>query len=109
MPCHSDNRGVQSPGAMSEEPSTETRLAELTGLPLFGDERQPYRGLPPYQKGSDTSRDAASSVAESAPTKRGPRSMATSWHGARPEPPTRRSKAACRCCARAYALAVTSS
>ena len=55
---------------MSEEPSTETRLAELTGLPLFGDERQPYRGLPPHQKGSDTSREAARSVAESAPTKR---------------------------------------
>ena len=55
---------------MSEESSTETRLAELTGLPLFGDEQQSYRGLPPYQKGSDTSREAARSVARGAPTKR---------------------------------------
>ena len=47
------------------------RPAELTGLPLFpDDERQPYGGLPPYRKGSDTSREAARSVARGAPTKR---------------------------------------
>ncbi len=46
------------------------RPAELTGLPLFLDERQPYGGLPPHQKGSDTSREAARSAAECAPTKR---------------------------------------
>ena len=46
------------------------RPAELTGLPLFREEESHSGGLPPYQKGSDTSRDAASSVAESAPTKR---------------------------------------
>ena len=47
------------------------RPAELTGLPLFpDDEQQPYGGLPPYQKGSDTSREAARSVARGAPTKR---------------------------------------
>ena len=46
------------------------RLAELTGLPLFQEERQPYGGLPPHQKGSDTSREGARSVARGAPTKR---------------------------------------
>ena len=47
------------------------RPAELTGLPLFREpEQQPYRGLPPYQKGSDTSREAARSVARGTPTKR---------------------------------------